>query len=132
MEGEGDDLCGNFFREAREALRSPRHEGLPVGLLVRREAAGCDLAQVGVGSVGRDRGASGQQDRVYAALLRPVNSAPQRGKVVVIRKPMSRSVARFCEVALRNVYYLELRRDRACTNSAHRASTAAPNTRRTF
>ena len=28
---------------------------------------------------------------------------------------MSRSVARFCEVALRNVYYLELRRDRACT-----------------
>ena len=42
---------------------------------------------------------------------------------------MSRSVARFCEVALRNVYYLELRRDRACTNSAHRASTAATNTR---
>jgi len=34
---------------------------------------------------------------------------------------MSRSVTRFCEVALRNVYYLELRRDRACTNSAHRA-----------
>ena len=84
VEGEGDDLRGDFGREAREALRSPRHEGLPVGLLVRREAAGCDLAQVGVGSVGRDRGASGQQDRVYAALLRPVNSAPQRGKVLVV------------------------------------------------
>ena len=50
MEGEGDDLCGNFFREAREALRSPRHERLAMGLLVGREAAGRgDLEQVRVG-----------------------------------------------------------------------------------
>ena len=42
---------------------------------------------------------------------------------------MSRSVTRFCEVALRNVYYLELSRDRACATSAHRATTAATKTR---
>ena len=58
MEREGDDLRGDFGREARERLRGQRHERLPMGLLVRREAAGRgDLAQVGVFGVGRDRSA---------------------------------------------------------------------------
>ena len=48
VEGEGDDVPGDVGREARESLRGEyRGERLPVGLLVRREAAGCgDLAQV--------------------------------------------------------------------------------------
>ena len=50
VEGEGDDLRGDFDREARESLRGKfRSERLPMGLLVRREAADRgDLAQVGV------------------------------------------------------------------------------------
>ena len=61
MEREGDDVPGDFGREAREALRSPRHEGLPMRLLVGREADRGDLAKVGVGSVGRDRCARGEE-----------------------------------------------------------------------
>ena len=49
VEGEGDDLRGDVGREARGRLRGQRHEHLPMGLLVRREAADRgDLAQVGV------------------------------------------------------------------------------------
>ena len=56
VEGEGDDLRGDFGREAREAFCSQRHERPAMGLLVRLEAAGHeDLAQVGVSSVGRNR-----------------------------------------------------------------------------
>ena len=62
MEGEGDDLRGDFDGEAREALRSPRHERLAMGLLVRWETDGANLAQVGVG-VGRDRDAHGEYQR---------------------------------------------------------------------
>ena len=49
MEREGDDLRGDFGREARESLRGKfRSELLPTGLLVGREAAGRgDLGQVG-------------------------------------------------------------------------------------
>ena len=40
-------MCGDLGREAHESLRSQRVERLPMGLLVRREAAGRgDLAQV--------------------------------------------------------------------------------------
>ena len=46
MEREGGDLRGNFFREAREALRSQRHERLPMGLLVRWEAGRMDVFQI--------------------------------------------------------------------------------------
>ena len=51
VEREGDDLRGDFGREARERLRGQRHERLAVGLLVGREADRGDLAQVGVSSV---------------------------------------------------------------------------------
>ena len=48
VEREGDDLRGDFGREARERLRGEfRGERLAMGLLVGREAAGRgDLAQV--------------------------------------------------------------------------------------
>ena len=49
MEREGDNVRGDLGREAHESLRSQRVERLPMGLLVRREAADRgDLAQVGV------------------------------------------------------------------------------------
>ena len=50
VEREGDDLRGDLGWEARESLRGKfRSERLPMGLLVRREAADRgDLAQVGV------------------------------------------------------------------------------------
>ena len=47
-------MRGDVGREAWESLRSQRVERLPMGLLVRREAAGRgDLAQIGVLGVGR-------------------------------------------------------------------------------
>ena len=62
VEREGDDLRGDFGREARQSLRGEfRSERLPTGLLVGREADRGDLAKVGVGSVGRDRGARSDQ-----------------------------------------------------------------------
>ena len=80
MEREGDDLRGDLDREARESLRGEfRGERLPVGLLVGREADRGDLAQVSVSSVGRDRGARGEEQRVYMALM--WDSALQRGLV---------------------------------------------------
>jgi hypothetical protein len=52
VEREGDDLRGDFGREARQSLRGEfRSERLPVSSLVRREADRSDLAQVGVSSV---------------------------------------------------------------------------------
>ena len=50
VEREGDDLRGDLGWEARESLRGKfRSERLPMGRLVRREAADRgDLAQVGV------------------------------------------------------------------------------------
>ena len=63
VEREGDDVPSDVGREARESLRGQRHERLPMGLLVGREADGGDLAKVGVGSVGRDRGARGEEQR---------------------------------------------------------------------
>ena len=44
VEREGDDLRGDFGREARERLRGQRHERMAVGLLVGREADRGDLA----------------------------------------------------------------------------------------
>ena len=62
VEREGDDLRGDFGREARQSLRGEfRSERLPVSSLVRREADRSDLAQVGVSSVGWDRGARGEE-----------------------------------------------------------------------
>ena len=63
VEREGDDLRGDFGREARERLCGEfRGERLPVSSLVRREAAGHgDFAQVSVSSIGRDRGARGDE-----------------------------------------------------------------------
>ena len=43
VEREGDNLRGDFGREARKNLRGKfRGERLPVGLLIGREAAGSD------------------------------------------------------------------------------------------
>ena len=72
-------MRGDLGREAHESLRSQRVERLPMGLLVRREAAGRgDFAQVGVVGVGRDRGARGEEQRVNAAFS--VTQSPcQRG-----------------------------------------------------
>ena len=80
MEREGDDLPGDVGREARESLRGEfRSELLPTGLLVGREAAGRgDLKQVGVSSVGRDRGARSEEQREYAETT--WLTSPQRRK----------------------------------------------------
>ena len=59
VEREGDDVRGDVGREVRERLHGKfRSERLPVGLLVRFEAAGReDLAKVGVSrfSISRNR-----------------------------------------------------------------------------
>ena len=79
VEREGDDVPGDVGREARESLRGEfRSELLPTGLLVGREAAGRgDLKQVGVSSVGRDRGA--RSDGVGAASQNAWNIAKSSG-----------------------------------------------------
>ena len=83
VEGEGDDLRGDLDGEVREALRSPRHERLAMGLLVRLEAAGHeDLAQVGVSSVGRNCGARCEEQWRY--VRRPSGSALQCGQTCTV------------------------------------------------
>ena len=81
VEGEGGDVPGDVGREARESLRGQRHERLPVGLLVGREAAGRGLlVQVRVNRVERNYGARGEEHRVEAAPT-VSDSAIQRGLV---------------------------------------------------
>ena len=84
VEREGDDVPGDVGREARESLRGKfRGERLAMGLLVRLEAAGHeDLAQVGVSSVGRNRGARGEEQWRY--VRRPSGSALQCGQTCTV------------------------------------------------
>ena len=91
MERKTGDLRGDFFREAREALRSQGHERLPMGLLVRREADRVDVFQIRVVSFLRvdDRwgrrchsSARGEEHWVEAAVMH-LHSTLQH--VIIIR-----------------------------------------------
>ena len=69
-------MRGDVGREAWESLCNQCVERLPMGLLVRREAAGRgDFAQVRVVGAGRNRSARGEEQRVNAAL--PVTQSPR-------------------------------------------------------
>ena len=87
-------MRGDVGREAWESLRSQRVERLPMGLLVRREAAGRgDLAQVGVIGMGRDRSARDEEQRVNAAFT--VTQSPcQRAAIELFRLQIYDIVAR--------------------------------------
>ena len=73
VEGEGDDVGDRVDGEAREDdPGARRREARSMRLFVGREADSGDLAQVGVGRVGRNYGARGEEQRINAAGIRLV------------------------------------------------------------